>query len=133
VIVAYLDGIGDAPPLIPDAPDRWPVLAGQALGDGMLDALFALVMERRRPESERSAMWQARWRQAFLGAADTAEAGFIPFEAPLTVAQIALGCALGYADFRTPDIDWRTGRPRLAAFFGAFASRDAMRETAPPA
>ncbi len=34
---------------------------------------------------------------------------------PLDIGQIAVGCALGYLDFRHADRGWREGRPALAA------------------
>jgi glutathione S-transferase len=131
VICGYLDTIGTAAPLIPVGDDRWVALTAQAMCDGMLDALFNLVMERRRPEAERSTMWQERWQAAILRTADAAEANMRPFEGQLTLAQISLGAALGYADFRTPDIAWRTNRPALRDWFDAFAVRPSMVATDP--
>jgi hypothetical protein len=48
------------------------------------------------------------------------------------MGQIAIGCALGYVDFRHGARDWRAGNPDLAAWFDAFDSRPAMMHTAPP-
>lgn len=132
VICAYLDEIGGEPRLIPSGAARWRTLTAQALCDGILDAVFALVMERRRPEAQRSTMWQDRRLAATMRACDAAEADLTPFEGPLTLAHLALGAALGYLDFRTPDIDWRGGRPRLAAWYEAFSQRPAMRSSQPP-
>jgi hypothetical protein len=51
---------------------------------------------------------------------------------PLNMGQIALGCALGYVDFRHGARDWRQGNDALATWFAAFDSRPAMAKTAPP-
>lgn len=131
VICAFLDSLGSGPRLIPETPKAWKVLTYQALGDGMLDALFALVMERRRPAHEQSPTWQARWQAAFLRATDLLEADPDAFGPDLTLAQITFGAALGYADFRTPDIDWRREHPRLAEAFAGFALRPSMQATLP--
>ena len=40
--------------------------------------------------------------------------------------------ALGYIDFRMPEQGWRPARPRLAAWFEAFAKRPSMAATKPP-
>jgi len=45
---------------------------------------------------------------------------------PLDITQIALACALGYADFRFPDCNWRTAFPKLAAFNAAMQKRPSV-------
>jgi glutathione S-transferase len=50
---------------------------------------------------------------------------------PLDMGQIAVGCALGYLDFRHEARGWRAGRPALAAWFKAFDGRPAMAATRP--
>lgn len=131
VICEYLDTLDPQKPMIPaSGAARWKVLCEQARADGVTDAALLIVLERRRPEAERSAYWQARWRAAILrGVAEMAR------EAPKTIdlGAIATGCALGYLDFRLGDIDWRTDNPSLADWFEALSRRPSMRETAPKA
>jgi glutathione S-transferase len=131
VICAFLDTLGTAPRLIPEPPLAWPVLTGHALANGMLDAMFSIVIERRRPEAERSLHWQNLWQAAVLRAADVLEADASLLAGDLSLAQITIGAALGYADFRLPDIGWRTKRPNLAGWFTAFAVRPSMVATVP--
>jgi glutathione S-transferase len=50
---------------------------------------------------------------------------------PLGIGHIAIGCALGYLDYRFDDLHWREGRPRAAAWYAQFAERPSMRLTAP--
>jgi glutathione S-transferase len=50
---------------------------------------------------------------------------------PLTIGEIAAGCALGYLDFRFQEDDWRATRPALAAWYEGFAARPSMRQTVP--
>jgi glutathione S-transferase len=46
---------------------------------------------------------------------------------------IAIGCALGYLDFRFAALGWRSGNPKTAAWFERFAVRESMLATRPPA
>ena len=129
VICEYLDATGSGPALIPAAGEaRWAVLRTQALADGILDAAFSLVMESRRPESERSASWMARWTAAILRGAAAAPT---PADSDWSLAEIALACAFGYLDFRLPEIDWRAEAPGLAAWYAKAAQKTVMVETAP--
>ena len=53
------------------------------------------------------------------------------FDRRLDIGTITVGCALGYLDFRFAAIDWRSGRPILAAWYEDFAARPSMQATAP--
>jgi glutathione S-transferase len=44
---------------------------------------------------------------------------------------VAIGVALGYIDFRFPDLRWRDGRPKITAWYAAFAARPSARNTEP--
>lgn len=132
VICGYLDAVGSGPRLSPNGPDIWRHETAVSLCDGILDSLFAMVMERRRPKAQQAPEWQERRLTAINASCDMVETDLAPFEGPLTLAQIGLGVALSYLDFRTPDINWRTGRPRLAAWFDPFARRPSMQATQPP-
>ena len=45
------------------------------------------------------------------------------------MAHAAIGAALGYADFRYGDLDWREGRSALAACFESIAARPSFQAT----
>jgi glutathione S-transferase len=49
-----------------------------------------------------------------------------------TLADVAAGCALGYLDFRFPQIDWRGTHPNLAKWHEKLAARQSYIDTAPP-
>ena len=51
---------------------------------------------------------------------------------PIEIGQIAVGCALGYLDFRHGARNWRDGRPALAAWYETFSAHPSMIATAPP-
>ena len=52
----------------------------------------------------------------------------------LTLADIAVGCALGYLDFRFPDLDWRARHANLAQLLDArLTQRPSFADTVPVA
>lgn len=114
---------------------NWDVLTLEALGDGICDAAVLMVYEgRSRPEDKRHEPWvQGQWSKVerALGVLEENWIGLL--KAPLNIGQIAIGCALGYLDFRHPERDWRTGHPNLATWYGDFEARPAMSDTRPNA
>lgn len=114
----------------------WSALALEALADGLLDAALLCVYEtREREEAERSAAWREGQKGKITRALDDLEANAMDrLEGPFGMPAIAVGCALGYLDFRREMggwADWREGRPRLAAWGEAFMKRPSMSATAP--
>ncbi len=111
-------------------PDTWAILTQEALADGILEAALLMVYEGRlRPEELRHAPWvEGQWAK-IARALDALEAA--PPSGPLTGGQIALGCALGYLDFRHEARDWRQGRPCLTEWEAGLASRPSMVSTVP--
>ncbi len=131
VICACLDTL-TPDRLIPESGrERWNVLRWEALCDGMLDASYNIVMERRRDTREQSAAWIAQWKTQVSRSLDHIEANFDRLPHQVTLAHLALGATLGYLDFRLPDLDWRSQCPALAAWYGDFSVRDAMQDTRP--
>jgi len=134
VICRYLDDRAKAG-LYPAAPRLWETLTLEAMADGMVDAAILMVYENRlRPEEIRLPAWvEGQWSKVSR-ALDMIEARWLPYlSGPLCMGQIALGCALGYVDFRHDARNWRATRPGLAAWDAAFAARPAMVATRPPA
>lgn len=131
VITRFLNDHADGT-LYPQA-RLWDVLALEANADAIMEAAVGIVYERRlRPEE----LWYAPWMDAqwtkVTRSLDALEARSMPLlQGPLNAAQIAVGCALGYLDFRHADRDWREGRPALTAWAESFAARPAMAGTAP--
>ena len=75
IICAYLDEIGQGPRLLPaSGPEHWRVRRLAALADGALEMGVKLLLEKRRPEHERSPSWMERWRAGLLRALDAVEA-----------------------------------------------------------
>lgn len=132
MICEYLDGAHGGTRMVPVAtPVRWHVLRLQAVGDGIMDAAVSSVMEGRRPANEQSAGFVAHERGRIVRTLDWLEAHADELSGRLNLGQISVACALGYLDFRLPDLGWRDGREALAGWFEPVAGRDSMRRTAP--
>lgn len=134
VIFEYLDHQAGGEPLLPtDGARRWSVLKAQALGDGILDAALSLVMESRRPEEQQSEFWQARWISAIHRGVDDMAEDIQADEASFDLGRISYACALGYLDFRLPDLNWRAPHPDLVEWFSEISRRESFVLTVPPA
>ncbi|WP_022704234.1 glutathione S-transferase [Pseudorhodobacter ferrugineus] len=134
VITRYLDDHFKAG-LYPQGSRLWESLTLEATADGILDAAILMVYETRvRPEDKRFEPWvEGQWAKIDR-ALDALESRWMShLHGPLDIGQIAVGCALGYVDFRHGARDWRKGRPLLAAWEAAFAARDSMKNSVPPA
>lgn len=134
VICRFLDDRGGGR-LYPAAPSLWESLTLEATADGIMDAAILMVYEHRLrpPEGVNPAVVEAQWAK-IVRALDALEGRWLSHLAgPLDIGQIAVGCALGYLDFRLDDRGWRHGRDGLAAWMERFATRPSMAATAPPA
>ena len=129
VICEYLDGLDGAPKLFPAGGEaRFVALRRQALGDGFLDLLVLARNERERADPSEVHLESTAMRKAAVLKSLEREAGALA-AAPFGIGHIAIGCALGYLDFRFAGEDWRRDHPRLAAWYGEFAVRPSVRAT----
>lgn len=132
VILEYLDTLHDGPKLHPaDGAARLEALRRQALGDGMLEVGVLWLGELRRAKEAQSESHLTTYRLKTKMALDRLEAEGLERADHPDIGQIAIGCALGYLDFRFAGEAWRTGRPRLTEWYAAFAERPSMRATEP--
>jgi len=137
VIVEYLDTITPVCRLLPPSGrERSEVKCWEALADGLLDAAVLIRAEyTQRPEALRSESWIARQQGKIDAAVEAMETGLgeKPFCAgnSYTLADVAVGCALGYLDFRYPERDWRDGHPNLARLAEKLAQRPSFADTDP--
>jgi glutathione S-transferase len=141
VIVEYVDTLSPVAKLIPPpGRERAEVRTWEALADGLMDAAILARLEQTwggRSEAQRCQPWVDRQ----LGKIDAALAsmargiGDKPFCAGIhfSLADIAVGCALGYLDFRFPQIDWRRRHLALARLSDKLALRQSFIDSAPPA
>jgi glutathione S-transferase len=134
LLCEYLDSLHDGCKLFPaSGAARWTSLRQQAIGDGVMDAAVARVGESRRPEGERSPGAVVKQTGKIARSLDLLEREAADLEGEPTIGTITVACALGYLDFRAPDEGWRSGRPKLAAWYERFAARPSMAATVPPA
>ena len=133
VICEYLDTLNGNGELVPSDNDaRLLVNTWQALADGIIDASYNIVMEGRRDESERSAGNVERWKGSIIDSLQQVEHQINTLPNELTIAQITLGAALGYLDFRLSYLEWRNGYPQTASWFEQFSAQPSMVATEPP-
>ena len=136
VIAEFLDSVSPIAKLIPaDHRERIEVRRWEALADGVLDAGIGSRLESQRPAHERSAAWIQRNDAKVLRALDAMNAqldgrtwcagnGY-------TLADIAVGCCVGWLDFRFPALGWRAERPHLERLAAKLAERQTFVDTVP--
>lgn len=138
VIVEYLDNISPVGHVLPKEPrPRIAVKRWEALADGISEAAALVFVEKKRPSAQQSPDWIRRQ----LGKVNTGlkaiseELGNQTWSTGETfcLADIALGCALGYLEFRFPEIDWRRSHPNLSELYDRLMLRPAFKDTAPVA
>ncbi len=131
----YLDSLHGGTKLFPPAgPARWQALAQQYLADGLMEAGVAAVVEKlRRPEQFRWADWIARQTAKVERTLDAfeAQAKAGQLAGPITIGTLSVAIALGYVDFRLPELAWRKSRPALAAWEAVMAERPSLAQTKP--
>ena len=133
VILDYFDHQHGGQPLIPrDGPERWRRLTLASLADAVTDAAILVRYETfLRPEDK-------RWDDWVLGQCSKIDRALAAFEKAagelderFDVAAISAACALGYLDFRMPDLNWRRDCPKLAAWYSTASQRPSLVATAP--
>jgi glutathione S-transferase len=140
VIVEYLDTRSPVSRLIPESNrERTEVRTWEALADGVLDAAILARLEQTwvgRGDGERSQAWVDRQMKKIDASLDAIATGLA--EKPyctgihLSLADIAVGCALGYLEFRFPDIGWRRDHANLARLSDKLNARPSFVDTRPP-
>jgi glutathione S-transferase len=140
VIVEYVDTLSPVGKLIPlSGRERVEVKTWEALADGLLDAAILARMEQTwsgRSDEQRSPAWIERQLVKVQGRLKAMSQGL--GDRPWctgnhhSLADIAVGCALGYLDFRFGDIAWRDDHPNLAKLYEKVSQRPSFLDTAPP-
>lgn len=132
-ICEYLDSLHGGARLFPQEPGRrWQALRWHALGNHMLDNLVLWLNERRRPRQQQSAEMLAAFELKIRTALPVLDGEAEALgKTPVGIGHVCIGDALGYTDFRFPELGWRNGHGRIAAWYEAFAQRPSMRNTMP--
>lgn len=134
VICEYLATRAENYTLFPAAGHaRWHALQQQAMADGLLDAaLLARYEKTARPA-------EMQWPQWVEGCLTKIQSCLTSIEALApqlatsepSIGEVTIGCALGYLDFRFPELAWRIQHPQAAQWFAQFDALPAMRATRP--
>jgi len=131
VIYEYLDSLHDGPKMYPDGPARWEALRLFGLAEGMFDAADLRVVELRRPDGEKSAMWIDRYQAAVDRCLDRLEEGAAGFSG-FHIGLINIAGVLTWIDWlkevRGNQVDWRPGRTTLSAWLDRFIDRPSYRD-----
>nr|WP_315488798.1 glutathione S-transferase C-terminal domain-containing protein [uncultured Rhodoferax sp.] len=139
VIVEYLDTLSPVGKLIPPVGrERAEIKTWEALADGLMDAAILARLEATwtgRTKAQRSQAWidrqlakvNATVKAMSNGLGDKPFCGGIHF----SLADVAVGCALGYLDFRFPQIEWRTDYPNLVRLHDKLMQRPSFADTVP--
>ena len=134
VICEYLNDLGGGKffpgmSIWRSASGRWRALCLQAIGDGIADAAVACIYESRRAEGDRHRDVIDKQVGIVNRSFDVLERA--RFAKDPTIGEIAVGCAIGYADFRDVVPGWRATRPSLAAWYEKFSQYPSMLATKP--
>lgn len=136
VIVEYIDNVTPNNKLFP-APnrERIEVKRWEALADGLCDAAVAALLEGKRPTNEQSADWierqLAKVKRALAFMSEELDDKSFCMGTHISMADLALGTALGYLNFRFPEIAWQADHPNLSKLYDKLMQRPAFADTLP--
>ncbi len=130
VICEYLNDLARGPLYPARGGEKWQTLRWQALGSGLLDALILWRNERERdaPLKPLIDAFDVKTRATLRQLDSEAQA---LTEAPFSIGHIAVGCALGYMDYRFDAFGWRQLAPQLAAWSATVVERPSFKATVP--
>lgn len=125
VICEYLDSLGTES-LFPKGDAVWLDKTRVALGDALMDAAVALMLETRREPHERSTAFVERERRRVVSCLTRCEPSVM---ARPTMGDIAIASALAYLDLRHPDLEWRSVAPHLQPWHSELETRESFAAT----
>lgn len=133
LIIEYLQTRGRGLTALPRGSNRWSALRRAHVAEGIINAAFATVIEKRRPEGIRHVAFldrQADVIRRSVAVLDL-EAGELSSETP-SIVEVTSGVALAYLDLRMPYIEWRKAHEPLDRWYQGFSQRPSMLATEPP-
>jgi glutathione S-transferase len=136
VISEYLDILTPVGKLMPTGGrERAEVKCWEALADGMLDAAILVRLEKARPTRQQSPEWIKRqWSKVDASlksmASGLGEKTYCVGN-HYSLADVAVGCALGWLNFRFPESQWKENYPELLRLFEKLSERPSFKDTAP--
>lgn len=136
VIVEYLDARAPTARLIPDENrDRAEVKTWEALADGTNDAAVAMLLEGKREAKMQLQNWIDRQRlkvdRALAEMSHALGRNTWCHGKSFSLADVSTGVALGYLNFRFPQIEWQSQYPNLLSHYNKLMDRDSFKNTVP--
>lgn len=132
IITRYFDDLSGGKLLPADPGEKLACLALESVASVLMDSMFVRSMEKnQRPAELKSEFVMTRESDRSNRCYDTLENMVANEGDTVTLASIAVVSALGYANWRNPEDDWRSGRPQLGAYYDRLMARDAFSQTAP--
>ncbi len=136
VIVEYIDNHAPGTHLIPQdnsskiATRRW-----EALADGVCDAAITAMLEGRRPPEQQSQAIVDKQLDKVMRGLDVLNLDITKkkwcVNETFSLADIALGCMLGYVDYRHKQLNWQDKFPNLAKHYSLLVKRPSFKQTMP--
>ena len=139
VIAEYIDTLSPVGKLIPaTGRERAAVKTWEALADGITDAGILVRLENTfRAESEQSQKWKDRQMHKVLKGIETMSNSLGNSKwchgNQFSLADISVGCTLGWFELRFPEINWKSQYPNLAKLVTQLSERPSFKQTEPPA
>jgi len=138
VIAEYVDTLSPVSQLIPKTGrERAEAKCWEALADGTLDAAIIIIKEQQRPVQQQSQEWIDRQYGKIHAAIQAMESDLgaknFCMGINFSLADVAVGCVLGYLDFRFPHVNWRAESPNLDRLYSKLSQRQSFIDTIPPA
>lgn len=133
VICEYLCSLAGDNQIFPTDESRWKILTLQATADGLLDASVAARYEMAlRPKEYQWDGWFQAQMKKVVGCLNAIEKNCPSLlTTHFTIAEIAIICALGFLDFRFPEMNWRTQYPETAKWFALVSHLPAVKDSVP--
>jgi len=136
VIVEYLDNVAPNNKLMPGQNrERTEVKRWEALADGVCDAAALCFLEKKRPAAQQGTDWINRQEEKIgrgleFMAEELGDRNWC-MGMHFSLADVTVGCALGYLVFRFPEIAWQERHLNLVRLYDKLMARSAFAETVP--
>ena len=131
LICRYLDDLSGNKLTPTDPTDRDKAIQLEGTASVLMDTLYFRTHEGRRDVAQQATNVKEKDAKIAMATYDALNKAAADFGDAINLGIIATVSALGYADWRHPDDNWRDGRPTLAGWFERISERSAMRLTAP--
>jgi glutathione S-transferase len=131
LLCEYLDSLNNQPVLIPkEAEERFKVLNFTAMADGLMDVTVATYLEKVRHPRDYNEVFIQNQEQTIKRCLNHFEQRIKELQ-QLSLAPIAVACAIGYINFRLAHLWPQAEFLELLGWFEEFSKRPSMAATIP--